>query len=77
MSDKLGTVPVHIGEDENLRHLEIFHRDRPKGPRGVPTWNLSMVLHQLTQAPFESLEEVSLNLQSSFSPRLSVTEAQE
>ena len=59
--DKLGPVPVHIGNDENLTCLlESFHRDRPKGCRGIPTWNLSLVLHQLTQAPFEPLKDVSL-----------------
>ena len=35
-------------------------RDRPKGQRGVPSWNLSLVLHQLTKAPFEPLREASL-----------------
>ena len=28
--------------------------------RGIPSWNLSLVLHQLTKAPFEPLKEVSL-----------------
>ena len=37
-----------------------FHRDRPKGRRGIPSWNLSLVLHQLTKAPFEPLKEASL-----------------
>ena len=61
ISDKLGPVPVHIGKDENLtRFLESFHRDGPKARRGVPTWNLSLVLHQLTQAPHEPLKDVSL-----------------
>ena len=35
-------------------------RDRPKGRRGIPSWNLSLVLHQLTKAPFEPLKEASL-----------------
>ena len=34
--------------------------DRPKGRRGIPSWNLSLVLHQLTKAPFEPLKEASL-----------------
>ena len=38
----------------------VFHRDRPKGRRGIPSWNLSLVLHQLTKAPFEPLKEASL-----------------
>ena len=37
-----------------------FHRDRPKGRRGIPSWNLSLVLHQLTKAPFEPLKDASL-----------------
>ena len=40
--------------------MESFHRDRPKGRRGIPSWNLSLVLHQLTKAPFEPLREASL-----------------
>ena len=38
----------------------IVSIDRPKGRRGIPSWNLSLVLHQLTQAPFEHLKEASL-----------------
>ena len=33
---------------------------RPKGRRGIPSWNLSLVLHQLTKAPFEPIREASL-----------------
>ena len=29
-------------------------------PKGIPSWNLSLVLHQLTKAPFEPLKEASL-----------------
>ena len=32
----------------------------PKGRRGIPSWNLSLVLHQLTKAPFEPVKEASL-----------------
>ena len=61
IADKLGNVPVNISKDENLtRLLDSFHRDRPKGRRGIPSWNLSLVLHQLTKAPFEPLKEASL-----------------
>ena len=38
----------------------IVSRDRPKGRRGIPSWNLSLVLHQLTKAPFEPIKEASL-----------------
>ena len=61
ISDKLGDTTVNISKDDNLtRLLESFHRDRPKGRRGIPSWNLSLVLHQLTKAPFEPLKEASL-----------------
>ena len=61
IADKLGDTTVNISKDDNLtRLLESFHRDRPKGRRGIPSWNLSLVLHQLTKAPFEPLKEVSL-----------------
>ena len=61
IADKLGNTTVNISKDENLaRLLESFHRDRPKGRRGIPAWNLSLVLHQLTKAPFEPLREASL-----------------
>ena len=61
IADKLGPTTVNISKDDNLtRLLESFHRDRPKGWRGIPSWNLSLVLHQLTKAPFEPLREASL-----------------
>ena len=61
IADKLGNSTLNISKDENLtRLLDSFHRDRPKGRRGIPSWNLSLVLHQLTKAPFEPIKEVSL-----------------
>ena len=61
IADKLGSAIVNISKDDNLtRLLDSFHRDRPKGRRGIPSWNLSLVLHQLTKAPFEPLREASL-----------------
>ena len=61
IADKLGSVTVNISREDNLtRLLDSFHRDRPKGRRGIPSWNLSLVLHQLTKAPFEPLKEASL-----------------
>ena len=61
IADKLGNSPINISKDENLTHLlDSFHRDRPKGRRGIPSWNLSLVLHQLTKAPFEPIKDVSL-----------------
>ena len=61
IADKLGNSPFSISKDENLtRLLDSFHRDRPKGRMGIPSWNLSLVLHKLTKAPFEPIKEVSL-----------------
>ena len=61
IADKLGNSTINVSKDENLtRLLDSFHRDRPKGRRGIPSWNLSLVLHQLTKAPFEPLKEASL-----------------
>ena len=61
IADKLGNSTINVSKDENLtRLLDSFHRDRPKGRRGIPSWNLSLVLHQLTKAPFEPLKQASL-----------------
>ena len=61
IADKLGSTMLDISKDNNLtRLLESFHRDRPKGRRGIPSWNLSLVLHQLTKAPFEPLKGACL-----------------
>ena len=61
IADKLSNSTINVSKDENLtRLLDSFHRDRPKGRRGIPSWNLSLVLHQLTKAPFEPLKEASL-----------------
>ena len=44
IADKLGTSSIHISKDENLtRLLASFHRGRPKGRRGIFSWNLSLV----------------------------------
>ena len=61
IADKLGNTTVNISKEDNLtRLLESFHRDRPRWRRGILSWNLSLVLHQLTRAPFEPLREASL-----------------
>ena len=61
IADKLGNLSVNDSKDENLtRLLDSFHRDRPKGRMCIPSWNLSLVLHQLTKAPFKPLKDASL-----------------
>ena len=57
---ELGNLPINVSKDENLTHLDSFNRDRPKGCRDIPSWNLSLVLHQLKKASFESQKEASL-----------------
>ena len=57
----MGNSTINVSKDENLTCLlDSFDRDRSKGRRGIPSWNLSLVLHQLTKAPFEPLKEASL-----------------
>ena len=61
IADKLGNSSLNVSKDENLTRLfDSFHRDRPKGRRGIPSWSLSLVLHQLTKPPFEPLRKASL-----------------
>ena len=61
IADKLGNSQINVSKDENLtRLLDSFHRDRPKGRRGIPSWNLSNVLHHLTNPSLGTLKEASL-----------------
>ena len=63
IADKLGSSLINVVKYENLTHLlDSFHIDGPKGWREIPSWNLSLVLHQLTKAPFEPLKEALLKL---------------
>ena len=60
IADKLRNFHINVSKDENLtRLLDSFHRDRPKGWRVIPSWNLSLVLHQLTKAPLEPLKHLT------------------
>ena len=61
IADKVGNDKINISQDENLtRLLDSFHRDKPKGRQGIPSWNLSLALHQLTKPPFKPLRKASL-----------------
>ena len=65
IADMVGNSSVKISKEDNLtRLLDSFHRDRPKGRRGIPSWNLSLVLHKLTEEPFKPLK-LSLNISPS------------
>ena len=44
IADKLGNSTFNVSKDENLtRLLDSFHRDRPKGRRGIPSWKVQIV----------------------------------
>ena len=59
--DTLGPSGQHIAHNEDLhRLLSSFHRDRPKSSRNLPKWNLSVVLNELTKAPFEPMKDTYL-----------------
>ena len=59
--DTLGLMGQHIAHNEDLhRLLSSFHRDRPKSSRNLPKWNLSVVLNELTKAPFEPMKDTDL-----------------
>ena len=60
-ADKVGNSSFKISKNENLTWLlDIFYRDRPKGCRSIPSWNLSLVLYRLNQTPFEPLRKASV-----------------
>ena len=61
IADKMENSPINVSKDENLTHLlDSFHRDRSKGRRGIPSWKLFLVLHKITKAPSELIEEALL-----------------
>ena len=59
--DTLGPTAHHIAHNADLHRLLFsFHRDRPKSSRNLPKWNLSVVLNELTKAPFEPMKDTDL-----------------
>ena len=60
VADKLGNSSLKISKDENLnRLLDSFHGHTQRS-EGIPAWNLSLIFHQLTKAPFEPVKKASL-----------------
>ena len=55
--DTLGPAGHHISQSSDL---SSFHRDRPKSSRNLPKWNLSVVLNELTKAPFQPMKDTDL-----------------
>ena len=59
----LGPAGIDISHSFELNRLiASFHRDRPVKDRGVPSWDLSLVLLALTKPPFEPLKDAPLKL---------------
>ena len=59
--DTLGPAGLHIPQSSDLyRLLSSFYRDHPKSSRNLPKWNLSVVLNELTKAPFEPMKDTDL-----------------
>ena len=59
--DTLGPAGHHIAQSSDLyRLLSSFHRGRPKSSRNLPKWNLSVVLNEVTKAPFEPMKDTDL-----------------
>ena len=59
--DTLGPMGLHISQSLDLsRLLSSFHRDHPKSSRNLLKWNLSVVLNELTKAPFEPMKDTDL-----------------
>ena len=59
--DTLGPVGHHIAQSSDLyRLLSSLHRDRPKSSRNLPKWKLSVVLNELTKAPFQPMKDTDL-----------------
>ena len=59
--DTLGPARLHISQSSDLnRLLSSFHSNHPKISRNLPKSNLSVVLNELTKAPFEPMKETDL-----------------
>ena len=59
--DTLHPTGHHIFQSSDLNRLRSsFHRDCPKSSRNLPKWNLSVVLNELTKAPFEPMKDTDL-----------------
>ena len=57
----LGPARLHISQSSDLNRLpSSFHRERPKSSRNLPKWNFSVILNELTKAPFEPMKDTDL-----------------
>ena len=59
--DTLSPTGHQISQSSDLnRLLSSFYRDHPKSSRNLLKWNLSVVLNELTKAPFEPMKDTDL-----------------
>ena len=59
--DILGPTGLRISQSSDLNRLfSSFHKDHPKSSRNLPKWKLSVVLNELTKAPFEPMKDTDL-----------------
>ena len=66
VGDTLGPTGCHISKgSDHKKLLSSFHRDCSKSSRNLPKWNLSVVLNELTKAPFESMKDTDANISPS------------
>ena len=57
----LTDAPLNISTNMDIaRLIASFYGDKPNSSRPIPKWNLSIVLHRLTQPPFEPQEDAAL-----------------
>ena len=62
-ADHLGPFGQEVGKSLHLnRLLASVYRDKPILNRGFPSWDLSLVLMSLSEAPFEPLKDASLKI---------------
>ena len=63
IADHLGHFGQEVSKSLDLnRFIASFYRDKPTANRGMPSWDLSLVLFALTKAPFEPLKYASLKI---------------
>ena len=61
IADTLGNTKQNISNNVDIaRLIASFYRDKPKSSRNIPKWNLSIILHTLSQPPFEPQEQADL-----------------
>ena len=51
---------MYLTDVDIARLIASFYRDKLKISRPIPKWNLSIVLHRLSQPPFEPQEDAAL-----------------